>query len=212
MVKLSQTSKLGCKSWSLIARDHCPGSIGISGNLVPACAGCYAAFGNYRFQNVRAPRLHNAEDWKREGWVEDMVRALAGEIYFRWFDSGDTYALKLARKILEVMRATPWCQHWLPTRMWKFEKFRAVLAEMAALPNVVVRFSSDSVSGETIDGATTSTIFSDRAQLPAHAEVCGAYTRDGKCGPCRACWSKDVPVIAYPAHGRVMLSLIAKAG
>jgi hypothetical protein len=211
-MKLSKTSKLGCKSWSLIARDHCPGSRSDDGKLVPACSGCYAAGGNYRFANVKAPRLHNAEDWKRAFWVEDMITALQGEDFFRWFDSGDMYALPLAIKILEVMRRTPWVKHWLPTRMHKFAKFAQVLSDMAALPNVVVRFSSDSIRGETIDGGTTSVIFSDAAQLPDGASVCGAYTRKGKCGPCRDCWQKDVPVIAYPAHGRVMLAIIARAG
>jgi hypothetical protein len=41
--------------------------------------------------------------------------------------------------------------------------------------------------------------------------ICKAYTRDGKCGSCRACWSKDASVIAYPAHGKKMLKLIAVA-
>jgi hypothetical protein len=40
--------------------------------------------------------------------------------------------------------------------------------------------------------------------------ACDAYERAGKCGSCRACWSKDVKTIAYPAHGRKMLGLIAK--
>lgn len=211
-MKLSKTSKMPCLSWSLIAKDHCPGARGDDGKLVPACSGCYADDGFYKMAPVRAPRLHNAEDWKRDMWVEDMVTALQRESHFRWFDSGDMYALPLAVKILEVMRRTNWVKHWLPTRMHKFAKFARVLSDMAALPNVVVRFSSDSIRGETIDGATTSTIFSDSAQLPANAEVCGAYTRKGKCGPCRTCWSKDVPVVAYPAHGRVMMAVIARAG
>lgn len=211
-MKLSKTSKMPCLSWSLIAKDHCPGSRDANGELVPACSGCYADDGFYKMPNVRAPRLHNAEDWKRAFWVEDMVTALQNEEFFRWFDSGDMYALPLAIKILEVMRRTPWVDHWLPTRMYKFAKFARVLADMAALPNVVVRFSSDSIKGETIPGDTTSVIFSDVAQLPANASVCGAYTRKGKCGPCRACWQKDVPIIAYPAHGRVMRAIIARAG
>lgn len=212
MVKLSKTDKLGCYSWSLLAVDHCPGSRGADGELVAACSGCYARFGNYRFQNVRAPRIHNAEDWKRAEWCDDMVRALDGHAFFRWFDSGDVYTVALAEKICEVIARTPGCKHWLPTRMYKFAKFARVLADIAALPNAVVRFSSDSISGETVAGSHTSTIVGDAAQIPAGAELCGAYQREGKCGPCRACWSKDVATIAYPAHGRVMLSLIAKAG
>ena len=106
MIKLSKPSKMPCLSWSLVARDTCPGSIE-NGELVPACAGCYAAGGNYRFPNVKAPRLHNKDDWKRDDWVSDMVQALDNSRYFRWFDSGDLYSVKLAEKIKLVMERTP---------------------------------------------------------------------------------------------------------
>jgi hypothetical protein len=140
-----------------------------------------------------------------------MVAELDNDRYFRWFDSGDVYSLKLARKILEVMKRTPWVNHWLPTRMHKFEKFASVFAEMEALPNVVVRLSSDSITGETIDGATTSTIVPFAEDAAEGMTVCEAYTRQGKCASCRACWQKNNAVIAYPAHGKKMLGLIAKA-
>lgn len=206
-IKLSKASKMPCKSWSLEARTHCPGSLK-DGELVPACDGCYAAAGNYRFPNVRAPRLHNAQDWKRDAWADEMVAAIEGDEYFRWFDSGDVAWLGLAVKMLEVMRRTPNTQHWLPTRMHKFPKFRPVFARMRKLSNVVVRYSSDSIEGEFDNRlANTSTIFSDIDQLPAHAEMCGAYKRDGKCGDCRACWNPDVQVIAYPGHGARMTKL-----
>jgi hypothetical protein len=84
---------------------------------------------------------------------------------------------------------------------------------MQALPNVVVRYSSDSITGETIPGETTSTIVQFHEDAVDGMEVCGAYTRDGKCGDCRLCWNKSVPVVAYPAHGRKMeknYKLIAK--
>ena len=208
MIKLSKASKMPCKSWSLQALDTCPASKNKDGSLVDACKGCYATTGNYRFPNVKAPREHNREDWKREAFVSDFVQALDTERYFRWFDSGDMYDLRLANKILEIMQATPWVNHWLPTRMHKFEKFAEVIAEMEALPNVVVRLSSDSIDGETISGATTSTICHSAESAPEGATVCEAYTRGGKCGTCRACFSKDVPLVAYPAHGATMLKMI----
>jgi hypothetical protein len=77
-----------------------------------------------------------------------MVKALDSQRYFRWFDSGDVYSIDLAEKILAVMQATPWVKHWIPTRMAKFAKFKKVLSQMESLPNVKVRFSSDSVTGE----------------------------------------------------------------
>jgi hypothetical protein len=203
MVKLSKASKMPGRSWSLQALDTCPGSKKRDGSLVDACSGCYATTGNYRFKNVKAPREHNREDWKRSEWVDDMVAELDNDRYFRWFDSGDVYDVRLAFKILEVMKRTPWCNHWLPTRMHKFSKFGLVLAEMSALPNVVVRLSSDSITGDTVEGPQTSTI-ATLDNVPGDALVCEAYSREGKCGPCRACWSKDVALVCYIGHGKSM--------
>jgi hypothetical protein len=207
MIKLSKTSKLdGIMSWSLQALDTCPGSKDSLGNLVPACQGCYATTGNYRFANVKKPREFNREDWKRDDWVDDMVQALDSSRYFRWFDSGDMYTLQLACKIYEVMKATPWVKHWLPTRMHKFNKYKTIIERMQQLDNVVVRFSSDSVTGGVIEGLNTSTIFSDT--LPVGATECQAYQHEGKCNGCRACYDKSVSVIAYKAHGVKMSKVI----
>ena len=208
MIKLSKAGKMPCRSWSLQAIDTCPASIGSDGELVDACKGCYATTGNYRFPNVKKPREHNREDWQRDSWVDDMVAELDNDRYFRWFDSGDMYHIKLARKMLEVMKRTPWVRHWLPTRMHKFAKFAPVIQEMNNLPNVVVRLSSDSVIGETIPGANTSTIIPTPEKATEEMTVCEAYSRAGKCGPCRKCWDKDTAVIAYPAHGREMIKVI----
>jgi hypothetical protein len=207
-VKLSKTSKLdGILSWSLNALDTCQGSINpVTKELVPACQGCYATTGNYRFPNVRAPRDFNKQDWQRDTWVSDMVTALDSSRYFRWFDSGDMYDIRLAEKIYQVMKLTPWCKHWLPTRMYKFTKYDTVINAMMKLDNVVVRLSSDSVTGEIINGLTTSTIFSDT--VPVGAFECKAYEHEGKCNGCRACYSKDVSVIAYKAHGVKMSKVI----
>jgi hypothetical protein len=169
--------------------------------------GCYAVSGNYRFGNVIEPRRENKEDWKRDEWIKDMVIALRNERYFRWFDSGDVYALQLAEKIYSVMCATPHVKHWLPTRMHKFAKFADILARMQALPNVMVRPSSDSVSGDFIEGLHGSTIVPDKSPREG-VKLCHAANNDGKCGPCRDCYSKDIPVIGYLAHGRSMAKVI----
>lgn len=193
-------------SWSLQAIDTCPGSSDGNGGLVEACQGCYATTGNYRFPNVKAPREFNREDWKRDTWVSDMIEALGNSRYFRWFDSGDMYDTKLADKIYRVMLSTPEVKHWMPTRMHKFAKFKTVIEAMQGLPNVVVRFSSDSVTGGLIGGLNTSTIFSDT--LPEGAIECKAYQHAGKCNGCRACYDKSVSVIAYKAHGVKMAKVI----
>ena len=211
MLRLSKTSKLdGIRSWSLEAINTCPASIGSDGQLVDACKGCYATQGNYRYPNVKAPRVENKSDWQRANWVADMVRELDSDRYFRWFDSGDVYSLKLAEKILAVMEKTPWVKHWLPTRMHKFEKFAGVFSKMRELPNVAVRFSSDSVTGEYVEGLHGSTILPN-ATAPNGVTVCKAYDHGGKCNGCRACYDPKVSVIGYVAHGRSMAKVVRLA-
>ena len=208
-IRISVTSKLdGIRSWSLQALDTCPASKNADGSLVDACAGCYATTGNYNYPNVKAPRAENKLDWQRIEWADDMVKALDSDRYFRWFDSGDMYALPLAEKMLEVMKRTPWVKHWLPTRMYKFPKFRGVLAEMQALPNVSVRFSSDSVQGKYIKGTHGSVIVPTPDDVQEGMTLCKAYDNGGKCSGCRACYDKAVSVIAYPAHGKKMSKVI----
>jgi hypothetical protein len=157
---------------------------------------------------VKAPRRHNKEDWQRLEWCDDMVQELHKDTHFRWFDSGDAYALGLAEKMLEVMKRTPWVKHWLPTRMHKFPKFALVLREMASLPNVSVRFSSDSVTGDYTKKLHGSVIIPTPADVKKGMTLCEAYSHNGKCNGCRACYDKKVKVIAYPAHGVSMHKVI----
>jgi hypothetical protein len=201
MVALSSVGKMPGKSWSLQAGETCPGSIDpISKAVLPVCEGCYAKGGHYNYPNVKAPREHNREDWKRVEWVADMVALLDTERYFRWFDSGDVYHPALAFKIFLVMQQTPWCKHWLPTKSYNIARIRAILDRMKTLPNVVVRFSSPNIDG-TLEDVHGSTVIPS-VDYPTNAsKICDSYTRDGKCGPCRSCWSKEVKSVAYIAHG-----------
>jgi len=208
MNHLSQTSKLNAKSWSLAAWETCPGARDKNGTAVPACAGCYARTGFYVFPVVKQAREANREAWRDANWVGDMVKALKKEVLFRWFDSGDIYHPALANKIKQVIEQTPWVRHWLPTRSYKIAKFRHILEQIATLPNVAVRYSADSIDGNYTPGLHGSVIVPTANEAPAEAYLCGAYSRGGKCGPCDACYRKDVAVIAYPAHGRVINKLI----
>ena len=75
-----------------------------------------------------------------------------------------------------------------------------------------MRRSSDSVDGEFTPGLHGSTIVPSASQAPDSVTVCAAYTREGKCGSCRACWDKKVAVVAYVAHGRKMASVLKREG
>jgi len=212
MNKLSKTSKLdNILSWSLQAIETCPGSVGTDGALVAACSGCYATTGCYNFKGTKAVRADNKQAWQDAEWVGTMTNALAKQRFFRWFDSGDMYTTALAEKMLEVMVATPNTKHWLPTRMHKFPKFQSIIAKMAALDNVMVRPSSDAVDGTYTKGVHGSTIIPAGAPVPAGVKACTAPETNGKCNGCRACYSKDVPVVGYIAHGRKMAKVIKLA-
>jgi len=207
--RASAPSKMPGLTWSTVARANCPGSVDDNGVPVPACASCYAAKGRYLFPNVREPREHNAADYRNPGWVAGMVAAIRADPvpYFRWFDSGDVDSVQLAELIEQVIAYTPSVHHWLPTRSHKIPEIRAVLERIAQLPNVVVRWSSDSIHGETVAAPQSSTIVSDDAEFAALRErvgkglvKCLSGTRGGVCGDCRACWHKAVTVVAYPIH------------
>lgn len=202
MIKFSKASKMPCRSWSLPAMKTCPGAKNRDGSTVAACKGCYALQGNYRFPTVKAPREHNMTDWKRSEWVEEMIAELDNDRYFRWFDSGDCYSEKLALKILQVMKATPWVKHWMPTRSYKVPKIAKVLEQMSKLHNVVIRYSSDSITGEIIEAKNSSTIIPEKADFDGW--ICPASKQDGKCLKCRACWDKKTRVVAYVGHGAAM--------
>ena len=206
---LSLTSKLGCYSWSLQAWDDCPGSVDPkTGDAVDACKFCYARTGFYHMPSVKAKRASNKQDWQEPDWVDRMIDSLSKETYFRWFDSGDMYSLSLAEKIYQVMLSTPNCKHWLPTRMHKFDKFKPIIWDMQQLPNVVVRLSSDSVTGEVLTNTmTSSTIIPDK-DFVIDAFKCPAYSQGGKCLDCRSCWDKSTPVIAYVYHGKSKAKVI----
>lgn len=205
-VLLSKASKMPGKSWSLQAGDTCPGSVNpVTKEVIEVCKDCYAKTGFYRMDNVKAPRLHNRKDWKRPEWADDMVQALDNERWFRWFDSGDIYTAALAQKIYEVARRTPWCNHWIPSKSYHIPKIRHWLDRLKTLPNVSVRFSSPSTHGEYMEehGSVVVQEITDTivgSPINGTVKMCDAYTRGGKCGPCRACWNKDVSLVIYPLH------------
>jgi len=202
--KFSGTGKMPCPSWSLPAWLTCPGAAKEDGRPVEACSRCYALTGHYQRGNVQALRNHNLVDHKLPDWVDAMVPAIRDNTFFRWFDSGDVYTVDLALKIEQVCIRTPRTKHWIPTRARKDASILPHLLRIGAMPNVVVRHSSDGINGEELQGFEhTSTIVQrpEDARLGNGAGLCTAYLREGKCGSCRACWSKTCKLMAYPIHG-----------
>lgn len=197
-----------CKSWSLPALETCPGSRDKRGELVEVCQGCYATTGMYHLPKVRFSREHNRHDWKRPEWADDMVAAIGKDPYFRWFDSGDVFHPKLAKKIREVIMRTPNTQHWLPTRCYKIEGIKAYLASIKKMKNACVRYSADKIGkfnkrhGSVVYDGDCDT------DVPEGVTVCEAKTRGNTCGDCRNCWDKTIKVIGYPVQGVNMRNAI----
>ena len=79
---------------------------------------------------------------------------------------------------------------------------------MQKLDNVSVRFSSDSVTGDYVNGLHGSVIVPTAEHVTGNMKLCEAYKHGGTCNGCRACWDKRVEVIAYPAHGVKMAKII----
>ena len=201
LINFSKVSKLdGIRSWSLPALSSCPGAVE-NGEIVDACRHCYARQGRYKFSNVLDPRKRNMQGWKSDDWVNQMVKKLDNDRWFRWFDSGDIVSVKLAAKIYDVCKATYWCNHWIPTRSHKNDKILPVLEQLSDLNNVCVRYSSDSVSGD-FDDIHGSTIYSDDEKLHEDVQKCRVSGKPKACNGCRMCWDKGVKIIGYQLHGR----------
>jgi len=225
-IKMSQGAKMpkNVPSWSLNAGITCPGSkCPTTGELKPSCISCYAKKGNFIRPNVKDPRTHNQKDWKRSGWVDDMVEVLEEVRKMRWFDSGDVYHPKLAEKILEVMKKTKHVTHWFPTMSHDIPKLAVVIDKMDKLKNVKVRRSSGQVDGTFVkgDGSTVVDIKTARqwvkfgvpkgvvicpSSLSVDGEVPQSKTKNqpsikavGNCKKCRTCWNGK-ELVAYVRH------------
>ena len=209
-IKLSKASKMPCKSFSLQAGMHCPGMINSNGNVIDVCRGCYALKGMYRFPVVKASRQHNYENLNHPDWVNIMVDLIGNDKYFRWFDSGDFVSVQMVENVFKVIARTPNTKHWIPTKLdsninSKYKEInQAINCLLVDLPNCMVRFSSPSNNGEYEQEHGSTVIPEDLVKLfkekSSDISICPSKANAGKCGDCRKCWNKSIPVIAYIRH------------
>lgn len=191
---LSNCSKMPSKSYGLPAKECAVGSKlrTVKGST---CEGCYALKGMYVFKNVQAAQYRRLETITRDDWVENMVRSIHKDKLFRWHDSGDLQSLEHFEKILEVVRLTPDCQHWLPTR-----EAAIVASYQGEIPkNLVVRVSAAMVDGPAPKRfKNTSTVHQNL--IPINSHICPAPKQNNECGDCRACWDPEVRNVSYHKH------------
>ena len=233
VIKISKPSKMkvtgkrvGC--WSLGARISCPGSVNDDGSVVDVCKMCYATKNMYNFPVVKAARATNREDYKKDDWVDRMVKEVSKYDYFRWFDSGDIETPELAEKIGKVIARTTKTQHWLPTRSDKIPailnalpfkplnrqhvsvnnailKAHTSTAYTAKYPNVALRPSADHIGlnnqerpGVNSYVIETKDLFECKKQGIYLCPVTSPGSTQKSCDTCTMCYT-DAPV-AYLVH------------
>lgn len=222
-------SKMPGTSYALPAQNCIAGATlaKVNGSI---CSECYALHGKANYQMPRAMigqrrRLIAINDSR---WVDAMVTVLRhyhrgtpikvdlGIVgiraqrrtglrearyrhnepgFHRWHDSGDLQSVEHYEKILEVCRRTPQIRHWLPTR-----ELAIVRASANPVPdNLTVRVSATMIDGMPPTGwQIASTVHSTKP--PSGAWECPARHQDHQCESCRACWSRDIPLVSYPKH------------
>lgn len=202
---ITRTSKMPCASYSL-PTVACKTGYRMAQVADSICSHCYANKGfymkyAYNVEPAQHARLVSLED---PLWCDAMVTLIGSDAFFRWHDSGDLQSVEHLELIAQVCGRTPNCKHWLPTR--EYGMVAAYIAQHGALPeNLVVRLSAMftdkpvkvPASLQGVAGIAVSNVHSDTPMAGNHA--CPAYTRQGKCGDCRACWSRSTPV-SYPLH------------
>ena len=201
---LSNTSKMPGYSWNLPALTSCP--VGDKLAKIPGsvCHGCYATKGRYLFGNVQKSMTTHLEGIYREDWVDIMTfminkQCVGKKRYFRWHDSGDLISMDYFKKIIQVCNNTPNVSHWLPTR--EYSLIRRYKKDGGEVPsNLCIRLSAHMIDGPgpKMRDMTISTV--STGDKPEGSVRCKAYTREGKCASCRACWNSKVQHIDYKKH------------
>lgn len=163
------------------------------------CSKCYAdGRGNYSYPNVQLGLARRLAALEHPKWADGMIRLISHYVdpedpYFRIHDSGDIQSVDHLLRWVTVAKALPSIAFWMPTKEGRMLK--AAITSVEEWPaNLVVRMSAPMLGQappRSFDGLLSSTVQSGEGL------ACEAYTRDNKCGPCRACWSPDVENIDY---------------
>ena len=186
---LSAPSKMPGPAYNLPAQACITGAklVKVPGSV---CHGCYALKGRYRFPNVKEALARRLASLTNPEWIPAMVVLIDNTPWFRWHDSGDLQSVQHLINIFEVCKLTPETMHWLPTREAKF----LPLSTDSIPKNLIIR-----LSGHKIDKPAagfwpwTSTVVTEMKSCPAKEQ-------GNQCLDCRACWTRDVPNIAYGLH------------
>ena len=163
------------------------------------CAMCYASKGAYRFPDVVAAYRRRFATLQKPHWVAAMVKAIEGQKWFRWHDSGDIQSVGHLHNIVAVCQKSPETKFWLPTR--ELATLRAYMASGWIWPeNLAVRLSSVRPGdGPMLTAADSVSVQCSTVDDPTSFQ-CPAHKQGNECGRCRACWDKTVHSVSYRGH------------
>lgn len=179
------------------------------------CSKCYALKANYTYPSVQIAQARRLAGIANPAWPYAMAFLLlryhgqdargkvhrklkaGGAGWHRWHDAGDLQSRAHLAAICHVARLTPGIRHWLPTR--EAALVAGFLRDGGTFPpNLTVR-----VSATMVDGApsrafpNTSTV---HAAIAPQGHACPAPQQGNECGPCRACWDRNVSNVSYHEH------------
>jgi hypothetical protein len=199
---LSLPSKMPCNSYSIPAAE-CKTGTKLAKIEGSTCYNCYALKGNYNFSNVQNAMYARFATVQSMMWVEAMTLTIAifeKTKYFRWHDSGDIQDVEHLEKICKIAEYLPMVKFWLPTREYSI----AFSYEGIVPNNLTIRFSSHMNNSykEIANKECASVTISDESMAKEGTAICHATRKESshKCEDCRACWDKDVKVVAYLLH------------
>ena len=110
---------------------------------------CYARSGRFRFPQVVERLRWCYEQSKRSDFADRMIDELyrKGIVLCRFHVAGDFYSPDYARKVLEVVKASPQVTFWSYTRSYRVPQIAEVLWELAARENFSLWLSFDEETG-----------------------------------------------------------------
>lgn len=194
---LSSPSKMPCKAFNISA-FRCKRGNKLANVENSVCSICYARKGRYSFTNVKRALTKRLLAFDDPYFVEAMVTLInkQSKDYFRWFDSGDLQSLEMLETIVEIARKTPNTKHWLPTRE------RLILCQYTdEIPNNLnIRVSTDMIDQLPKEKIYSSSMTVSMLPNPSGTYLCNSKENNGKCGNCRACWNRDISIVAYEKH------------
>lgn len=211
---LSRPSKMPGKAYGIPAQacDRGQRMAKIEGSV---CSICYAdGRGNYRFDNVKRSQELRLALWHDAETPEQWAQAMALLIDqtredFRWFESGDVQSPTMAYAVLYAAMLTPARRHWVSTREQKYwregiEMFCRLMRVDDIPSNITIRVSADFLGKAPVNRVTgqSATVHDPKRPetLVPGAHVCPAPEQGNQCRDCRACWSRDVPLVSYEVH------------